>query len=622
MLPTSKSQQPPSNWLEERQTASQPGFSGNDLLETRHPSGAAKGKSTRTGPPSRIRVAQAGLALIAGAFVGGAMLLAEPFSHRCGATLQLADPNNAAAREKLKTDLVAFLWGRDSQAGIRLNESNWLVDEPAPGALLLSLVTTDTELGTQKAKEAANEFITKVRQQIDREKDTPGEGESFLLSYVNVLTERLGDAQKQLDEAVARLPEADPRQDKSALVEKWREVRGDFDSARAQLASAAEEYRRLTDRGEITEAVVSPEKRQAAFNADQDLQQDMKELVVTLGELKEHVLTVGSDSNPALEQVSTAVTTGLTELKSREGEDSSESLREVYTSLNSQLAAYGQDAEAFAEFWNREFAAFSRALPSAENATLLDDYQRIKNALNDFLFKAGNRLSAMREAVNQISRDPSDDARHHLRQSDAARALAEVQSAHHRFEFSAGALDTTNNFRLDSTLRIARGLRRRVSDRIRTIDDALQKEAVARAREEQAQAMAVLDAIVRKSRDAGDATIDQLLKLQDELQTASTSSEQFVAAVAAAELANHRLQLSRKDLDQAQVRLRELAQRRADQHRASELTIASAGVVERNVNLGHRLRVGGIGAAVTFLAVLLGQIVLARALWPSSPPAA
>jgi hypothetical protein len=223
----------------------------------------------------------------------------------------------------------------------------------------------------------------------------------------------------------------------------------------------------------------------------------------------------------------------------------------------------------------------------------------------------------MREAVHQISRDPSDDTRNYLRQSDAARALAELQAAHHRFEFSAGALDTTNNFRLDSAMRIARGLRRRVTDRIRTIDEALHKEAVTRAREEQKQAMGVLDAILKKSRDTSDATVGELITLQDELQAASSSSEQFVAAVAAAELANHRLQLTQKDLSHAEHQLRELAQKRASARRASELTLASAGVIERNVNLGDRMRVAGVGAAVTFLAVLLGQIVLSRALWPS-----
>jgi hypothetical protein len=90
-----------------------------------------------------------------------------------------------------------------------------------------------------------------------------------------------------------------------------------------------------------------------------------------------------------------------------------------------------------------------------------------------------------------------------------------------------------------------------------------------------------------------------------------------VAAVANAELANNRLQLTRNDLSQVENQLRDLAEKRASAQRGAELKIVNAGVLQKNVNLPDRLRVAGVGASVTLLAVLLGQIVFARFLWPA-----
>ena len=95
----------------------------------------------------------------------------------------------------------------------------------------------------------------------------------------------------------------------------------------------------------------------------------------------------------------------------------------AYAAIAGEISAYRDAAAVFSKSWNAEFAGLQHAEPNAEQATLLDAYQRVKTMLNEFLFHAGNRLAAIRESVNQLSRDPADDAQHHLRQSDAARAF-------------------------------------------------------------------------------------------------------------------------------------------------------------------------------------------------------
>jgi hypothetical protein len=566
---------------------------------------------------SKRHLAQVSLAVLAGLFVGGAMLLAEPFQHRCGATFQIANASDLAQFGKYRKELMGFVWRDDQKTSPQQNDTKWQVEVPAAGVLCVAMDTSNADLGATQAEALARGFMTHVQTLNESERSKPTEGESFLQNYATVLTRRLDDAQRQLDEAMAKLPVADPRPDNENLMVRWKSVRGDFDAARTQLRQAGEEFKRLTQQDDLTHAAVNAEVRQTALLADADLQQDIKELSTTLTELKLHMLNVWQQSSAALEQLGSAAAAGLTQVSSLDADATPSSMREACVAIAGEMTAYRDAAATFSKSWNAEFAGLQRADLDAQGATLLDAYQRVKTMLNEFLFHAGNRLSAVRESVNQLSRDPADDAQHHLRQSDATRAFAELQAAHHRFEFAAGAIDTPNNFRLDSALRIARGLRRRVADRIRVIDERLQKRAIARATEERNRTISALDDILHKSREASDSTVEELIALQDGLQTASASSEQFVAAVANAELANNRLQLSRTDLDLAESRLRDLAQKRATAQRGAELQMTRAGVLQKNVNLHDRLRVAGVGSSVTFLAVLLGQIALARFLWPA-----
>lgn len=620
MPPELKTQDPPPpTWLEDRRTTPTQPTKPAATSATRLP--PTSDPSLPTTPRSRAgrgqqRFAQIALAALAGICVGGAMLLAEPFQHRCGATLQMADSSDPMQMGEHRNELMAFVWAQDQDRPTP-SRLNWLVEVPSPGTLRIVTNTSDADSGSRQAEALARNFLNHIQSLNESERATPTESEGHLQDHVAVLARRLDDAQSQLDAAMAKLPSNDPRPDKAGLMHRWQSARGDFDTARAQLRQAADEYKRLTQQGNLTHAAVSAQDRQAALLGDYDLQQDLKELGATLIELKLHMLTVWQDSSSSLEQLVSSAASGTTQVTNIEVSDVSMSVREAYSAIAAEMSGYRDAAETFSKAWKAEFAALQHSELDSEGALLLDAYQRIKTLLSEFLFHAGIRLSTIRESVNQISRDPANDAQHHLRQSDAARAFAELQSAHHRFEFGAGALDTPVNFRLDSALRIARGLRRRVADRTREIDERLQKSATARAQAEQNATLLALDEILRKSREASDATVEELVALQDGLQSASASTEQFVAAVAAAELANNRLQLTRTDLDQAESRLRELAAARAAAWRASELKIVSAGILQKNINLEPRLRTAAVGASVTLLAVLLGQILLARSLWPT-----
>jgi len=128
--------------------------------------------------------------------------------------------------------------------------------------------------------------------------------------------------------------------------------------------------------------------------------------------------------------------------------------------------AYRQTLTKYTEVWTIEFTSLQRMEVDPASAELLDRYQRVRMLLSDFLFAASQRLSAVRAHLSVLGGQAGDNARHHVLQSNLTRAFQATQTAHHRFEFAAGGIDTPDNFRLDAALRSARGLRRRILEQI------------------------------------------------------------------------------------------------------------------------------------------------------------
>ncbi|MDO8629415.1 MAG: hypothetical protein Q7R41_02885 [Phycisphaerales bacterium] len=563
-------------------------------------------------PRARARVA---LALLAALIVGSALVLAEPFQHHCGATFRITNPDSRERISFYRKELLEYAWADlaerpDSQ----LVAARWFVDEPATGILRVCLTTTDQRRGVDRATVIAHGFLSHLNALTHEVRSTPTEGENILSGYVQKLQTRLSDAQDQLEAAMQTLPAGDPRIDRDSLLARWQNLRSDFAAARARLTHAAEEFGRLHDESAPTHGVVSADERRDAFLADDALQQDFKELAVTLTELKLHLLNVWQRSSAAWDQLGIATSAYLDQLSRRDTDELASDVRTTVERLSVETAAYRDAKDAFSKAWTTEFTSLQHREVDPQSAEVLDGYQRVRTLLNDFLFGGGQRLSAMRSQVNAIAKNPADNARRHVLQSELTRGFQELQSAHHRFEFAAGSIETPENFRIDSALRISRGLRRRTSEQMNAVEERLQAEAAERARKQHAQAIESIDEVLQKTRAASDQTIDELVALQDGLNQTANLSEAFVAAVLRAELANNRFQMTREDLERTEGQLRDLAARRAAADNHSDIALVSCSVVNAAVNLPEQLRLGGVGVGVTFLAVLLGQLLLRRRL--------
>lgn len=533
--------------------------------------------------------------------------------HRCAAIFRADSPSSALHVIEIKTMLAEYAsrFGADSTQ-IKPGDPRWWTDAPADGILRLGVTTTDCRKGVEEAAAAARGFITALQERKDEFRRTPSEAEHVFSELVSQLQKRAAQAQAQVDSATASLPPADPRIDRDALVQRWRGLRTDFAATRTQLAEAAAGVDRLRSDYEPTHGIVRAEDRRRALESDPALQQDLHELEVRLAELKLDLLTVWQQSAGCLQQLATSMDDLSRTASTSDTTRLTPNVSASVLSLAKDTDAYRQTLATFTESWTIEFTGLQRMDVDPASGELLDVYQRVRRLLSDFLFAASQGVAAVRSDLSALGEQTSDNARHHVLQSNLTRAFQVAQSAHHRFEFAAGGIDTPDNFRLDAALRSARGLRRRVLEQIQHIEQRLQTEAIDRAKTQRAKALVEAEHAVEQTRATSEQTIEQLFSVQDGLIHAVGLTEGFLHAVLQAELAANRLQNAQDDLARTDHRLAELVARREAASTDIGVELVSCGVIGTELNLGQRCRLGGIGFVVTLITVLLGQWWITR----------
>ena len=533
--------------------------------------------------------------------------------HQCAATFRLDSPSSVVYAMDIKTMLAEYVsrLGTDPTQ-VRPGDQRWWTDAPADGVLRLGVTTTDRRKGVEETAAAAQGFLTALQERPGEIRRTPSEGEHVLADLVSELQERVAQAQAQLDSSTASLPSSDPRIDRDALVQRWRGLRTDFTATRAQLAEAVAGVDRLRSDSEPTHGIVRADDRRRALESDAALQQDLRELEVRLAELKLHLLNVWQQSSGRLEQLSKAMDELSITASTSDTSRLSQDIQAAVLGLVNDSDAYRQTLTTFTQLWTSEFTSLQRMEVDPASGELLDRYQRVRGLLSDFLFAASQGLSAVRSHLSVLDEQTSDNARHHVLQSNLTRAFQAAQTAYHRFEFAAGGIDTPANFRLDAALRSARGLRRRSQEQIQHIEQRLQTEAIARARKQRVVALAEAERAVAQTRATSEQTIEQLFSVQDGLIKTVGLTEDFLHAALQAELAANRLQSAQDDLARTERRLAELIAHREAAFADLGVKLVSCGAIGTELNLPQRCRLGGIGFVVTLVAVLAGQWWITR----------
>ncbi len=546
-----------------------------------------------------------GLCLVGSLLVAAAVAASLPVEYDCAATLRVP----FASVEGVGVDAGRLL----SACAIEVDPSSvapgflpgrlW-IDAPTRGRLRVHVAAHHSNRGRLFALAVARKFVEEVAHLADLRRITQTDTEKGIADETGGFRRSLQDAQQQLDAAVAALPPSDPRVDRDALMSRWTSLRADLSSSRETLARAMSDLDRLRTQPEPTAGLVSAEERRRAVENDPALQQDLKELTVRLSEIKLHVLTVWQASSGRLDQLRRAAGDMARTLADAQATSQGEPITAAVSDITSNLDRLREVLQAFGDAWTAEFMALNQSEVDPHSGELLEAGERLRKSLNDFLFAAGGRLSSMRAGLTAMGKNAADQARYHVLHSNLTRAFGTLQSAHHKFEFAAAALETPENFRLDAAMRAARGLRRRSLDRSRQIEQRLDAESAERAKRKRDSAIVQAEGAITRTRTASDFAIDEIFVLQEGLLASAHLSQEFTTGALRAELCAQRVHDLQKDLADADARLRQLEAARlalADQLTAE---IISCDEVGFDLRWPSRLRVGGVAAAASLLCLM------------------
>lgn len=562
-------------------------------------------------------------AFLAALVVGIGLTLAGRLEYRCIADLGLEGPGDAAQDAAVRSELVSFVWQQaPSLSGPAPITARWSIEAMENRGLRLSLMSPDRDEGLAAVREMATRFRDHRRRERKAMRSTPSRAEALLTDLVAEWRVNLAATTKAVDAALAELPEDDPTGQRQALAERWAQLQQSFEQDRVQSRSATADVDQLESASEITKAAVTDVERQEAHRADLVLQQDLKELTVALTELKLHLLNVWQDASAPLERLALAANE-FVDFFGADPASPPHTSSATFTGTVPRNASQGVVSHAqacavparfyqaqlthFDDEWNREFTAIQRTVIEPSDGDLIQAHLRLLRRFHEFFFEAAKQLSALRAAVDKAGADPSDSARRHVYESDLIRAFQSLQGAHHRLEFAAAAIETPENFRLDSALRQARGLHRRTKAQIRRIEETLEQDAIERVRRQRLEDLAGAKRRVSQTRAQSDRTVDDLIALQEAMHASANRSESYLRGLLNAEIATTRLQVTKARIFETESRLAALAADRTEAAVAGQITIRNCYGPSMPVNLWERLRVGGIAAGLTLVMMLLSQ---------------
>lgn len=576
---------------------------------------AATGQFPKAPPAGRRRRRTSDLsaAVMAALGVGALLALAGRLEYLCGATFEGVGAGAAAGMSACRRDLfdhACRAFGTITPGGEAA--TRWSVDSPGPTRLRLCLRTSSRRAGLERVRATAEAFLAQTRAQAETARSTPGHGERVLGEYASDLKTRLDQTDAQVESLAASLPGDDPNQERSALLQRWNTLRAGLIATGEELARATENQSRLQSLPAPTHGIVPANSRKKALAADAALQQDLRELAVNLTNLKFETLIVWQESAAPLEQLTLAVDELTRSQPERYKAGLSAATRADVEKLLAFAEGYREALSAHSASWSKEFTALKQLEVDAMAGDVIEAHRRVRSLLNDFLFAATQRLADMSSAVQALGVEADERARHHVLHSRLIRGYGAVQSAHHRFEHAALAIDARGNFQLEIAMKSARGLRRRSQERIRAIDDRLQRRARADATRQRKADLEEATQQMHQARARVDALVVNLVDLQQRLNASSDSARDYLRALLQAEAAENLSRVASGDLTRTERRLDELRSLRLAMADSMELKLLDCSVIAGPINLPERLRAGGLGALATFIVILLGQRWYAR----------
>lgn len=553
------------------------------------------------------------LSVLAALAAGTLLTFIEPFEYRCTANFQITGEVSTYQQTFYRKELLNYIWYRHPD-DIQTSNSNkhWFVDVPEQDKLRFCLTSTNRQQGLDRVETMAQDFATNMETLRIQALSTPTEGENILTEFITILQDRMNSAQENVAVMAHNLPENDPSINRDTLRTQWQSLHDNFQQIHVQLIRTLNELNQLRSDPVPTIGIISPQERNQELQVNHALQQDLKELAVNLSELKRRIIHVWQQSSGLLEKLSDASLALLHFTQNSPLSAFDEDILNPFNQIKKHAQQYQEKLTAFTQLWTKEFVTLQKTPINAYNDDILATYHRTRSQLNDFLYSASKILSDIRLIVTNIGENQSDNARYYVFQSELIRSFQTVQTAHNRFEYSASHVETPDNFRLDAALKSAQGLYRRSQQNIASIEKKLKAKALTRAKERRKVNLIEASRLVDDIRISADKTIAKLVSLQAELNLSTDETEAFHRTLFEVKLATGQLQSIQSHIGEMSHHLRSLEDQHAASVNASRLELLHCDVTTHPVNLTERLRMGGLGAMLTFFTVILGQLWINR----------
>lgn len=409
-----------------------------------------------------------------------------------------------------RKELLDFLWQREHQGSLG---PGWSLTCPSDGATLhLRIPAVETQLSDLRIRNLVHDFKAHL-----------GSLEGVEARKISAARNTLDGWIEELHRNIDRLrpkpvsPETDPLDTRNILLKNLTDSAATYTMLRDREDQAAQRVLLLDTRLPTTQVQVSPQQRGIGYARRTDLEQDMKQLTVQLTLARRSLEGVWQNASPSLDElIAAASRLGRIDPVYHNASAGGDHRTTIERFLE-QTGHYRRRLAAFAPRWTGIFTKMRRQTIDPLAPRLFDTQNQLHELLSDFAFYGDRLLGNMRSEIRALDERPPHPARSHALVSQIKRAFNRLESQHLQFEFVASDVLRRNNFRLDSAVRSARGLHRRIQHAVAEVDDQLEAEALAKAKEQNRRqrrlAAAELEQIRREATVSSDATVEMLSEL-------------------------------------------------------------------------------------------------------------
>lgn len=525
--------------------------------------------------------------------IGAGIVVAAAGQFRYIATGKFSAPELS---DHCRREFLDFLWQSEQQGAV---SSGWSVEvSPEDQTIAVSILEKTPEIAKSSILELADglkEFLE------SREQSAAAEDAHSSQILENLISELSREAKQHSATLSADNSDSDnPLQKQERLRAAIADRVLELDQLRKNEKSAVAQLNGLRTRTIDQQTLVTQADLDAAYAKRPDLLQDIEQLDVQLRQARKFLDNVWQTTSPHMDQLlSTAATCVQTTVYLSDDQSDRPA-----GSFAKSATLYQQRLSRFAQRWNAAYSRLRDTPIDTNEPALFDAHNKIQNLLGDFLFHSDKLLDKMHDNTRRLTESAASGGDDQRVISDIRRGFHRLESAHRQLEFTASDIRRRNNFRLDSVMKSARGLLRRIGDEKDTIATDLEKRAREQWTEHSQSEKSALVTHIGELRERINGSLDEMIGLQELLAKTLPKIEEHLREGFKAETAKSRIAEINSQLIAREKTLDEL-QKRSDARRQlfrSELIKTEVDDVPANI---RERMLFGLGAAIATFATCL-----------------